>query len=177
MIEKNKRVRLTKRQMFDNFLFKFTPCFTWVLVVGWTLILWFKAQRRWQPKHPNERFRFESPKVLTVVTIDHQHTLIKQMLSKQYHVNYLFLNYEWVILQNTVCLRGQYLVAKNMYDKVDSILFNSGAQSELWHCEHTPGTLRHVQFRPHTATQEPTQRRRQAPLAKAKQATLGKTYR
>lgn len=169
-----KTSKLSKQQLFDNFLFQFAPCFTWILVVGWTLILWYKAKSRWQPKHPDERFHFEFPKVMTVVSIGHQHVTIKNMLRKNYHVNYLFLNYKWKIIEGTICLEGYYLVAKNMYDKVDSILHNSGIRSGLWMCEHQPGNLRHVQFKPHAQAKQAHVVKLKSIQAKAK---LGKTYK
>jgi hypothetical protein len=153
-----KRVKLSTSQRIDNFLFNFTPSFMIFLASGWTLLLWFKAWQRWTKKHPKEWFKPELPKVLEVITIDHQHHIIKRMLKKQYHINVLFLNYEWVIVKNVICLRGQYLVAKNMYDKVDSIISNSGSQSGLWYCDSTPGALRGVRFTPHEQVDQ-TERR------------------
>jgi hypothetical protein len=144
-----KRVKLSVMQQFDNLMFKFAPTFMAFLMTGWTVQLWFKAWQRWRKKHPKEWFKPELPKLLAVVTIDHQHHIIKRMLKNDYHINVLFLNYEWLIIENVICLRGQYLVARNMFDKVDSIIHNSGIQSGLWYCDSTPGALRGVKFAQH----------------------------
>jgi hypothetical protein len=144
-----KRAKLSKSQQFDNFLFNFTPSFMIFLASGWTLLLWFKAWQRWTKKHPREWFRPQLPKMITVTSIDHEHITIKRILRKDYHINHLFLNYEWKIVQNTICLQGQYLVAKNLFDKADSILFNAGLASGLWFIENQPGALRHVTFAQH----------------------------
>jgi hypothetical protein len=170
-----KRVTLSKSQQFDNFLFNFTPSFMIFLASGWTLLLWFKAWQRWTKKHPREWFRPQLPKMITVTTIDHQHITIKRILSKDYHINYLFLNYQWKIVQNTICLQGQYLVAKNMFDKVDSVLFNAGNQYGLWFMENQPGTLRHVRFTPHAPVDQAQRQTSQRPAQPVK-AKLGKIY-
>lgn len=173
MTEQTKRVKLSISQQIDNFMFRFTPIAMVFIASGWTLILWFKAYSRWHKKHPSDWFRPEFPKVLTVVSIGFQHDHVKRLLSQGYHVNYLFINYEWRIIQNTICMEGQYMVAKNMYDKVDSILYHSGIQSQLWHCEHQPGNLRHVEFKPHTQAQKQAPTKHQVQPVKAK---LGRTY-
>jgi hypothetical protein len=147
------------------------------LMTGWTLLLWYRAWQRWRKKHPKEWFKPELPRVLEVITIDHQHHIIKRMLKKQYHINALFMNYEWLIIENAICLRGEYLIARNMYDKVDSIISNSGSQSGLWYCDSTPGTLRHVEFKPHEHAHQEQQPQAQRPQQPARRpAKLGKTW-
>jgi hypothetical protein len=176
--EKRKPEQLTLRMKIDNLMCGMAIVLSSVVAAIWTVQMWLRSYSKWHKKHPDQRFKTMMPKIIEVWLIGNEpQTLSMDWLLKSYHVRTLRYFYQWRVNEGYVGLTVQLLVNPSMFDKVDSILHNNSGG--FWIVESKPGTLRHVQFRPHAVVdqehKQQAQRHTQSARRSAK-AKLGRIY-
>jgi hypothetical protein len=174
--EKRKPEQLTRRQQLDNMFFSAGLFVSFIVAAIWTVQMWLRSYSKWHKKHPDQWFKPQLPKLITVWLIGKEpNTPSIDWLLKSYHVRTYRYFYQWRVNEGYIGLTVQLLVNPSLFDKIDSILHNNSGG--YWIVESAPGALRHVRFAPHArvdqAQRQTSQRHSQSAR---KQARMGKRY-